>query len=971
FTSGTGSAGAIQTISGFVYQSSLPVGATPMAAPDAAVSQADVSQADMSQAAVSEAAVATMSVVEATPVHHGITGQQITLISLHGRIGTPTQAVRVHGGQTLFQEGVNLQAQGHVSVIQEIGDLLVQSATSQQGDVLLAAAQGSIVGSDSKIQRDTRPLAEKQADWERMGLTGQAAIGRALRHVETLYHLYWEQYRGISTFGNSTVIGAALGADWKFTFTDTERRDLQARQVTDSQIAQIEGARTQQGRELEAAFSGGTYRPNFTATLENAPAPLLKIVQWDPQALANAPAAEAFFGHASSTVEGQPTIVGRNVTLRAAQDVGTSSHPRVITLGAGPLSADAWFALSTAEPGTIRQNGNVLTVDGSNPLRVAASGRFAALAAGSLTTSPGNIGPATVALANAVQSLAEKTAVGARLFIADIAVSDDSLGDNQITLSGTDAELFEVLGKRLYLREGVWLDHFVQPSLAVTVSVADRFRPGAAVVSVEHRLEITNDAPHVTGITVPAGYLRAGQTILLQVAFDEPVVVTGDLWIPIVVGKTPRFASYVSGSGDNILKFAYTVIGGENDADGIFVAEAIVMGSVSIHDRNGLAGTGTLTSIDASAVRVDTAAPVLKSVTAPAAGSYAAGSELRFAVHFSEPMLFTGAPYLALTGIRGGSQGSAPRRAVAVSGAGTDTLIFAYMIQPGESAGAVKLAGVSSRWPWQIQIQVRSDSSLTDRAGQPAAKLIALAPRLAGVRVDGVIPHAVGVVGPAAKTYVAGNVLEFTVAWSRKVVVDGIPELEVTIGNVTRIARYVSGSGTSILRFRLVVQAGDNGAVAVTGQLLLPAGARISAAGNEATLALPHTAAKRRAIVDTVAPAVAHLQLPVAGTYVPGQRLRVSVEFTENVMVHGAVWIEALVGNETRRFVCTSGSGSKRLVFSYVVSQKDKGLDGLELLGEGHGVRGGISDLAGNRARIDLPAGGKVGVSIRRQGVSA
>ena len=957
FTGATGSTGATQTVSGFVFASSLPTGA---------VSATTANSAMTVNTQSSQTAAATMAVGPTIPMKHGIVGQQISLTSLYGQIGSATQGLRVNGGQTLFQHGLSLQAHGLISVTQESGDLLIQSAISETGDVILAAPAGSILSSDSKIQRDNRPLAEKQAAWERQGLTGQAAIDQALSNVETQYRLYWQQYRGISTQGNTIVAGPKLGNNWIFQSTDAERQDLLARQVTDSQIAQIEISRTNQGRRLEAAFGAGSYQPNFTATVENAPSSLLNIVQWDPTALANAPAQAAFFGHPSSQVEGTPTIVGHNVKLSAAHDVGTASHPRVIQLGAGPLSADEWLAMSIAEPGTITQTGNLLTVSGENALRIAASGEFTADAAGSLTTLPANASPVAVQLANKVQSLPEKTDLTTRMLIADMTVFDDSIGDNQITLSGANADLFEVVGKQLFLREGVRLDHFERPTLLVTVNVADRLHPEATPVTANERLEITNVAAAVTGLKAPTGNFRAGQKILLQVTFDEPVIASGQLTIPLIVGKTQRFASYQSGSGTNTLEFAYTVVVGDNAPDGIQLGGAIALGSGSLQDRSGLASQVKMPSVNTSTLRVDTTPPVLLSVIPPAAGTYSFGSQLRFTVRFNEPMVYAGAPFVLLTGIVGGILGPVPRRAVAISGSGTDTLVFAYTVQSVERATQVGLVKVSPKLPARIQIQVPANAALTDQAGNAATSLITAAPPLSGVRVDAVIPQAIGIAGPAGKVYRAGSVLEFTIVWNRSVNVTGIPELEVTIGSVTRIAQYVSGSGTTLLRFRLVVPSGDNGVVSLARQILLPNGSQIQAAGNQAPLAIPQLKGPQVSL-DTVAPSVSKVQLPPAGTYFPGTQLRVVVDFTEVVLVKGSVWIDILLGNQVRRFVCTAGCGSRQLIFTYRLTKLDPELNGLQLPAEISLANGLISDLAGNPAKLKLPVMTEANLVIRRR----
>ena len=81
--------------------------------------------------------------------------------------------------------------------------------------------------------------------------------------------------------------------------------------------------------------------------------------------------------------------------------------------------------------------------------------------------------PPTVALANTVTSLAENADTTSRIKVADIVVTDDALGVNTLSLSGTDAALFEIEGLGLYLKAGTMLDYETTPVLEVTVAVDD------------------------------------------------------------------------------------------------------------------------------------------------------------------------------------------------------------------------------------------------------------------------------------------------------------------------------------------------------------------------------------------------------------------------------------------------------------------------------------------------------------------
>ncbi|MBD2520363.1 choice-of-anchor D domain-containing protein, partial [Nostoc sp. FACHB-973] len=79
----------------------------------------------------------------------------------------------------------------------------------------------------------------------------------------------------------------------------------------------------------------------------------------------------------------------------------------------------------------------------------------------------------TLTLQNQVVSLAENTNTSNRVKVADIAIADDVLGTNTLSLTGTDADKFEILGNELYLKAGTVLDYETKTSLNVTVAIDD------------------------------------------------------------------------------------------------------------------------------------------------------------------------------------------------------------------------------------------------------------------------------------------------------------------------------------------------------------------------------------------------------------------------------------------------------------------------------------------------------------------
>lgn len=112
-----------------------------------------------------------------------------------------------------------------------------------------------------------------------------------------------------------------------------------------------------------------------------------------------------------------------------------------------------------------------------------------------------NQAPTAVALNNSVSSLQENTSTASPVKMADIVITDDGLGVNDLALSGADAASFEITGSALYLKSGVNLDYETKTSYSVTVNVDDTTvgtTPDAAVnfiLNVTDQLLETPAAP--------------------------------------------------------------------------------------------------------------------------------------------------------------------------------------------------------------------------------------------------------------------------------------------------------------------------------------------------------------------------------------------------------------------------------------------------------------------------------------------
>ena len=140
-----------------------------------------------------------------------------------------------------------------------------------------------------------------------------------------------------------------------------------------------------------------------------------------------------------------------------------------------------------------------------------------------ITVNVTNDAPTGVVLVNEVASLPQDTDTSSAIKVADVVITDDGVGTNTISLTGTDATSFTVVGTELYLAAGTVLDYETQTSYSVTVSVEDSSVSDSTPVTVDYLLTINDvnesdygDAPApypVTQAEDGAEHLATGPTL--------------------------------------------------------------------------------------------------------------------------------------------------------------------------------------------------------------------------------------------------------------------------------------------------------------------------------------------------------------------------------------------------------------------------------------------------------------------------
>ncbi|MDH1701761.1 DUF4347 domain-containing protein [Comamonas terrigena] len=364
--------------------------------------------------------------------------------------------------------------------------------------------------------------------------------------------------------------------------------------------------------------------------------------------------------------------------------------------------------------------------------------------------------------------------------------------------------------------------------------------------------------PKVTSVSAQGidRTVKIGDEVLINMVFDQVVNADTSGGIPSLLletGLVDREAVYVSGSGSNTLVFKYIVQAGDISADLNFQSAAALQlnGAVLANVTNDLAiltlpTVGGADSLGGrSNIVVDGVVPVVASVSAPTDGTYITGQNLDFTVNFSENVIVDstgGVPRIAVTLDTGGTV-----YAEYVSGSGGSALVFRLTAASGQlDSNGVTLGST-------VQL---NGGSIRDTAGNDTVVTLNAMGSTAHVNVDGVVPTVTSVTTPLDGSYKAGDVLTFTVNASEALQNGALPpRLVLDVGGVTRYATYVSGSGSDMLVFQYVVQAGDNDANGIAVNSLDLRGEQLTdLAGNDLDPALNGVGNTAGVLVDNVAP---------------------------------------------------------------------------------------------------------------------
>jgi autotransporter-associated beta strand protein len=478
---------------------------------------------------------------------------------------------------------------------------------------------------------------------------------------------------------------------------------------------------------------------------------------------------------------------------------------------------------------------------------------------------------------------------------------------------------------------------------SVTVANGGNLAPGALVgtLSIGNGLNISAMAAGTTG------KLRFGLDALAGTS--DKIAVTGGLTI-----------------GTGVLDFTdfdFTNLGGlEVGTYTLITTTTGITGTLDIlANRSGLIGafTGTLqinvNNLELVVSAGDTIAPTVRDVTSlKPNGTYKVGEPINVTVQFSEVVTVSGTPQLTL------ETGASDQIVNYTGGSGSDTLTFGYTVQAGDTSADLNYVDTTSLAfnGGTIQDAALNNAVLTLPAPVGAGSLGANK----ALVIDGIAPTVTSSDdGDADDTVQVNDTMTYTVTFSEAIDADTVGTGDFDNGAAVSPAGISvdSVSQTSANAFEVQVILTSTGNL----QLRIPTGSVIAdLIGN--SLAVPVSVGDTITVnADTTPPRVVNVTSPKPdGTYMAGELINVTVQFSEVVTVSGTPQLTLETGASDQIVNYTGGSGSDTLTFEYTVQAGDTSADLSYVNTTSLAFNGGtIQDADLNNAVLTLPAPGDAG----------
>lgn len=305
-----------------------------------------------------------------------ISGRKISLTAQTGSIGTDDTALKI---QTSGDEdsALTVLANNNVNLVQEEGDLGLESVVSLAGDVNVKVENGSVFDANTNEVYDDKTVEQLTKIWDDMGLdVGNEQMKEAfLNGKKAEYNAYW-QYKSRQPEGGEPEFrftAAEREALLNKELNESEKQALGMDKITDEYINRLEAEKTAEYKKLAAVYGdegkyGSSYDAGWTYRLSEAEeAELAEGAGWNKSQLAYS----IFKAKEGEVVDTQymiedPNVVGKNVTIEANGSIGQDTGSETFKLSelSPETDVDKILLIASAERDNleIAEDGDTVTV---------------------------------------------------------------------------------------------------------------------------------------------------------------------------------------------------------------------------------------------------------------------------------------------------------------------------------------------------------------------------------------------------------------------------------------------------------------------------------------------------------------------------------------------------------------------------------------------------------------------------------
>ena len=449
-------------------------------------------------------------------------------------------------------------------------------------------------------------------------------------------------------------------------------------------------------------------------------------------------------------VNAAPQLIGAASTftlkrgLEVTQDLAPlASDPDADSLSLVKLEGPSWITTSGTTLRAIAPN--TFSVQDLTALKLKlAFSDGKALVPFELPISLFNGPPTILSLSNKIISLDENINTIGRVKVADILISDEGLGSNVISLSGADANIFEVSGAELFLKSGAHLDFESRNSYIFAVSINDLDRPSDIPVSDIFSLGVNdiNEVPTALNLINKVSSLAKNTITASRIMLAKVVVADDALGFNTISLSGADVASFEL-DGANLFLKAGTVLG--------FEGKNSYTVSVASTDSSLPGSAPVAVDYSLSVTPVDTAGPRISSIALTSSTGVLndflnVGDTVSATIVFTEDIRISGSGSPSLSLKIGAASVKATINSQETDASPGNTLVFSYAIPAKQTdANGISIAANSITLP--------SGTTIGDRAGNAAVLTHALVADNPSYKVDTtVLPPVITAIGGADKT---------------------------------------------------------------------------------------------------------------------------------------------------------------------------------------------------------------------------